>query len=204
MAHDKLGIHHHYAGLFRHPAGQPAACDKKISRTPADMAGVSSCACRPGSSGSFSASRSARTRSRSPTRRLTRLATDGRDRRSGQSAGRQQDHEVRRGDEAVRADEPRHRLRCDVRAAARTGIALSGRPAGKILGGCRRRRSTITRRSSTHEEKKVAEELQEGGASRSTRPITEAFRTFAQKKYLNSPYAKDWPKGMLERINAIR
>lgn len=35
-------------------------------------------------------------------------------------------------------------------------------------------------------------------------PNVEAFRAYAQKKYLESAYAKDWPKGMLERINAIR
>jgi len=35
-------------------------------------------------------------------------------------------------------------------------------------------------------------------------PDVEAFRKHAQKKYLESAYAKDWPKGMLERIGAIK
>lgn len=35
-------------------------------------------------------------------------------------------------------------------------------------------------------------------------PDVTAFRSFAQKKYLDSAMAKDWPKGMLERINAIK
>jgi TRAP-type transport system periplasmic protein len=35
-------------------------------------------------------------------------------------------------------------------------------------------------------------------------PDVDAFRTAAQKKYLESPLAKDWPKGMLERINAVK
>ncbi|HEX2114425.1 MAG TPA: TRAP transporter substrate-binding protein DctP, partial [Alphaproteobacteria bacterium] len=35
-------------------------------------------------------------------------------------------------------------------------------------------------------------------------PDVNAFRDSAQKKYLASPLAKDWPKGMLERINAVR
>lgn len=35
-------------------------------------------------------------------------------------------------------------------------------------------------------------------------PDVGAFRAFAQKKYLDSAYAKDWPKGMLERINAVK
>jgi TRAP-type C4-dicarboxylate transport system substrate-binding protein len=34
-------------------------------------------------------------------------------------------------------------------------------------------------------------------------PDQEAFRSFAQKKYL-AQYGKDWPKGALERINAIQ
>jgi TRAP-type C4-dicarboxylate transport system substrate-binding protein len=34
-------------------------------------------------------------------------------------------------------------------------------------------------------------------------PDQNAFRTFAQKKYLEQ-YGKDWPKDALERINAIK
>lgn len=35
-------------------------------------------------------------------------------------------------------------------------------------------------------------------------PDVDAFRANAQKKYLASSLSKDWPKGMLERINAVR
>lgn len=35
-------------------------------------------------------------------------------------------------------------------------------------------------------------------------PNVEAFRANAQKKYLESSLSKDWPKGMLERINAVK
>jgi TRAP-type C4-dicarboxylate transport system substrate-binding protein len=35
-------------------------------------------------------------------------------------------------------------------------------------------------------------------------PDVAAFRDFAQKKYLASDQAKEWPKGMLERINAVK
>jgi tripartite ATP-independent transporter DctP family solute receptor len=35
-------------------------------------------------------------------------------------------------------------------------------------------------------------------------PNVEAFRANAQKKHLESSLSKDWPKGMLERINAVR
>ena len=34
-------------------------------------------------------------------------------------------------------------------------------------------------------------------------PDQNAFRTFAQKKYLDK-YGKDWPKGAIEKINAIK
>lgn len=35
-------------------------------------------------------------------------------------------------------------------------------------------------------------------------PNLDAFRVHVQKMYLESSYAKDWPKGMVERINAIK
>ena len=34
-------------------------------------------------------------------------------------------------------------------------------------------------------------------------PDQNAFRTFAQKRYVDK-YGNDWPKGALERINAIK
>ncbi len=34
-------------------------------------------------------------------------------------------------------------------------------------------------------------------------PDQAAFRKHAQQKYLASDLAKDWPKGMLDRINAL-
>jgi TRAP-type C4-dicarboxylate transport system substrate-binding protein len=35
-------------------------------------------------------------------------------------------------------------------------------------------------------------------------PDVKAFRDYAQKTYLGSDEAKDWPKGMLEKINALK
>jgi TRAP-type C4-dicarboxylate transport system substrate-binding protein len=35
-------------------------------------------------------------------------------------------------------------------------------------------------------------------------PDVKAFREHAQKVYLGSPEAKDWPKGMLEKISALK
>ena len=37
-----------------------------------------------------------------------------------------------------------------------------------------------------------------------TTPDVKAFREYAQKIYLGSDEAKDWPKGMLEKINALK
>jgi hypothetical protein len=34
-------------------------------------------------------------------------------------------------------------------------------------------------------------------------PDQAAFRKYAQAKYLSSDLAKSWPKGMLEKINAL-
>ena len=34
-------------------------------------------------------------------------------------------------------------------------------------------------------------------------PDVQAFRDYSNKKYLESPLSKDWPEGMLERINAL-
>jgi TRAP-type C4-dicarboxylate transport system substrate-binding protein len=53
------------------------------------------------------------------------------------------------------------------------------------------------------QEKQVAEGFKSAGLQVYS-PDLEAFRAFAQKKYLESPYAKDWPKGLLERISAVR
>lgn len=35
-------------------------------------------------------------------------------------------------------------------------------------------------------------------------PDVESFRKTVQTAYLNSEYAKVWPKGLLERINATK
>jgi tripartite ATP-independent transporter DctP family solute receptor len=53
------------------------------------------------------------------------------------------------------------------------------------------------------QEKELVEYFKSQGLQVYT-PDVAAFRTNAQKKYLESPLSKDWPKGMLERINAVR
>ena len=43
----------------------------------------------------------------------------------------------------------------------------------------------------------------EGEGLKLYKPDVEAFRAFAQDKYLNSDLAKDWPEGIVDRINAV-
>ena len=35
-------------------------------------------------------------------------------------------------------------------------------------------------------------------------PDVDSFRERAQKMYLESEFSKDWPEGMLDRINAVK
>jgi TRAP-type C4-dicarboxylate transport system substrate-binding protein len=51
------------------------------------------------------------------------------------------------------------------------------------------------------QEKDVIEFLKGQGKKVYT-PDVNAFRTYAQKKYVDK-YGQDWPKGALERINAL-
>jgi TRAP-type transport system periplasmic protein len=52
-------------------------------------------------------------------------------------------------------------------------------------------------------EKELADEMKKAGLEVYA-PDVAAFRDFAQKKYLASDQAKDWPKGMLEKISALK
>ena len=53
------------------------------------------------------------------------------------------------------------------------------------------------------EEAQIVEFFKKEGLQVST-PDVEAFRKAVQTAYLNSDYAKEWPKGLLDRINATR
>ncbi len=60
---------------------------------------------------------------------------------------------------------------------------------------------------STGEHQKRETELADGFKKQGLEvyaPDTKAFRDFAQKTYSASDEAKDWPKGMLEKINAMK
>ena len=49
----------------------------------------------------------------------------------------------------------------------------------------------------------VVSRLQKEGLQVTT-PDVEAFRKTVQAAYQNSDYAKIWPKGLVERINAVK
>jgi TRAP-type C4-dicarboxylate transport system substrate-binding protein len=51
-------------------------------------------------------------------------------------------------------------------------------------------------------EQELASFMKEQGLKLHT-PDVEAFRKHAQQKYLESDLAKDWPEGMLDKINAL-
>jgi TRAP-type C4-dicarboxylate transport system substrate-binding protein len=51
-------------------------------------------------------------------------------------------------------------------------------------------------------EKELASVFEEKGL-KIYKPDVDAFREYAQKMYLASDLAKDWPEGMLDKINAL-
>ena len=51
-------------------------------------------------------------------------------------------------------------------------------------------------------ETELGDFFKEKGVKIST-PDVDAFRKYAQEKYLNSDLSKDWPEGMVDRINAL-
>jgi TRAP-type C4-dicarboxylate transport system substrate-binding protein len=53
------------------------------------------------------------------------------------------------------------------------------------------------------EERELIESFRSQGIAITT-PDVEAFRKAVQAAYLKSEYAEKWPKGLLERINAVR
>ena len=51
-------------------------------------------------------------------------------------------------------------------------------------------------------EEELAEFMRSEGVEVYT-PNVDAFRDYAQQRYLDSPLSADWPEGVLERINAL-
>ena len=114
----------------------------------------------------------------------------------------QQADEVRRGDLAVRADPPRHRLRRAWSIRSKIWDAMKPGAAGQVPGrrrqGDRREHRQVQRagnrgRSSTSRRK----------ARRSTSRTRTPSAPSRRRRYVDK-YGKDWPKGALEHINAIK
>ena len=136
-------------------------------------------------------------------RRDLHRPADRRDRRPGQPAAQRAEHEVLRGDVADRADLAPGRLR-----------PADRQPEDLERHGARRSRSAfqaaadkaIAWSAAEHQKREAGagRRLPQAGPARSTRPDVNAFRAHAQKVYLASDEAKEWPKGMLEKINAIK
>ena len=121
-------------------------------------------------------------------------------RRAGESAARRRGRQVLRGLEAGRADRP-----YGLQHLLRRGQALSGTGSPPS----RRRRSRPPRRrprpSTTRACSKTEADAKgffEGKGVTVTTPDVEAFRDQVLKMFLGVEFAANWPKGLLERINA--
>ena len=66
----------------------------------------------------------------------------------------------------------------------------------------RKRRSTTTSPKFDAQEEEAIGSSSRPSGKKVYAPDINAFRSFAQKKYLDK-YGADWPKGALERINAL-
>ncbi len=126
---------------------------------------------------------------------------DRRDRRPGQPAAQRREHEVLRGDGADRPHLAPRRLRS------------AGDLEGCLGRAVRRRRRQALQAAATaaidlsqqkHVEREAAllEQFKAAGL-KIYEPDVAAFRANAQKLYLESDLAKDWPEGIVDKINAL-
>jgi TRAP-type C4-dicarboxylate transport system substrate-binding protein len=96
----------------------------------------------------------------------------------------------------------RHVVGYDVMAIrSKIWDAMSPAQQAKFQGAADKAMDDNTARFKAQEADVIAYFKKEG--KKVYEPDQEAFRSFAQKKYL-AQYGKDWPKGALERINAIQ
>ena len=128
-------------------------------------------------------------------------AADRRGRRPGQSARRRPLDEVLRGDVAVRPDQPRASATTCWRCRRRPGTA--SKPAQQAKFRAEADKAFDANAAKYDAQEKEAIEFFKKEGKQVYTPDQNAFRTFAQKKYLDK-YGSDWPKGALERINAIK
>ena len=104
-------------------------------------------------------------------------------------------------DEADRADLASGRLR--PAGGLEEGLGRDGRrPAGGVPEGRRRRHRLVDRAAPRAREPTWSRRSRRRGW-RSTRPTSTRSASYAQKKYLESDLSKDWPAGMLDKINAL-
>ena len=133
-------------------------------------------------------------------RRALHGAAGRRGRRTGQPAGHRTLDEIPRGDHAVHPDQPRDRLRHAGGVEEGVGRlkpdqqAKFRAEADKIFDA-NAAKYDVQQQEAIEFFKKEGKQVYE--------PDQNAFRTFAQKRYLDK-YANEWPKGAIERINAIK
>ena len=80
--------------------------------------------------------------------------------------------------------------------------AMSRRAAGAVPGGGRRGDRLRARQSTSPARGELVEKFKDRGL-KIYEPDVAAFREHVQEQYLASDLAKDWPAGMVDKINAL-
>jgi hypothetical protein len=78
---------------------------------------------------------------------------------------------------------------------------MSAAQAGEVPGGGRRGNRLLDREAP--EPREGTGGILQGKGVKVYEPDQAAFRKHAQQKYLASDLAKDWPAGMVDKINAL-
>jgi TRAP-type C4-dicarboxylate transport system substrate-binding protein len=109
--------------------------------------------------------------------------------------------QVLRGDQADRADQPPdrrhlHRLVQQELQRAELRAEAQGQDAAKAA-------IAFNNENRIKEEAQLVDFFKQQGLQVTT-PDVDAFRKTVQAAYQNSDYAKVWPKGLVERINAVK
>ncbi len=198
MAEDQLGIHILGPTYFgtRQVGLKPA---KKIN-TPADMAGIK-LRMPNGDAWQFLGTVARRQSGADGLCRGLYRPADRRDRRAGQPAAQRREHEVLRGHVADRADLAPGRLRHPDGRGARSWDGMSADQQAKFQAAADKAIAFSTEKHLAREKELV--DLFKGKGLDIYTPDVEAFRKHAQEKYLASDLAKDWPAGMVDKINAL-
>ena len=123
----------------------------------------------------------------------------GTHRRPGQPVADRSEGEVLRGHEADRTDQPSGRRRVPFDREQDVEQAQRRAEGGVHRSGSSGRR--IQQQQSNSRRGPAGRVLQVEGMT-ITEPDRDAFRTHVQKMYLDSEFSKEWPAGLLDRINA--